>query len=97
MVRARKKRRSSVYNTDFSRISVYPSYQRPRQNTGPKRIEPGDELRVRVSGLDDDGRPTAVARGYTIVIEGADIEPGKTVRVVVTRVEGRTAYAKPQE
>jgi len=97
LVRSRRKRRGNVYRTDFSRISVYPKYQKPHQDMGPKKIEPGDEMRVRVSGLDDDGRPTAIAKGYTIVIEGIDLEPGENVRVVVERVEGRTAYARLKE
>ncbi|MCE4628111.1 MAG: hypothetical protein F7C34_03060 [Desulfurococcales archaeon] len=70
MARSRRKRRSDVYRTDFSRISVYPRFQKPEQNKGLKRLEPGDVVRVRVSGLDDDGRPTAVFKGYTIIIEG---------------------------
>lgn len=97
MVRSRRKRRSDVYRTDFSRISVYPQFQRPEQNKGLKRLEPGDVVRVRVSGLDDDGRPTAVFKGYTIVIDDGSVEPGAEVKVRIERVAGRVARGRIAE
>ncbi|MCE4624446.1 MAG: TRAM domain-containing protein [Desulfurococcales archaeon] len=97
MVRGRKKRRSDVYRTDFSRISVYPGFQRPSPQQGLKKFKSGDEIKVRVTGQDDDGRPTGMIKGFTVVLEGADVEPGAEVRAVITRVSGKTIYARPVE
>lgn len=97
MARSRKKRRGNVYTTNFGRISVYPSFQRPKESTGKRRLAPGDIVKVRVSNLDDDGRPMGAYLGYTVIIEGYEAEPGVEVRVEITRVEGRTAWGRPLE
>lgn len=100
MVRGRKKRRESVYGTNFDRFSVYPSYKetvRKQQEEERRRNTPqvGARIRVRITGMDDDGNPTGAYMGYTVVIEGAEVEPGEEVQVVIKRVRGRTIYARP--
>ncbi len=95
MARGKKVRRD-VYQTDMRRFSIYPTYRKPVENKGMKHLKPGDTVRVRISGVDDDGRPTAVYLGYTIIVEG-DVEPGSEVRVEIARVEGRTAIARLRE
>ncbi len=98
MVRRRKKSRQDVYRTNFDRLSSYPSYKeavragREREPRGPK---PGDTLRVRVTGVDDEGRPTGSYMGLTVVLTGGDFEPGELVEAVVEKVSGRIIYAAP--
>ena len=95
MARGRRKRRSDVYKTDFSRISVYPGFQKPSPQQGLRRFKPGDEIKVRVTGQDDDGRPTGKIKGFTVILEGADVEPGAEVKAIITKLIGKTIYAKP--
>ncbi len=93
MVR-KKKAKKDVYSTDMRRYSVYPTYRRPEENTGQRKISVGDTLRVRVTGQDDDGNPTGRYGGYTVIIEEGEASPGSIVYVRVRRVSGRTVWAE---
>ncbi len=84
----RKKR--NLYNTDYNRISIYPSYRRPEQR---EKVEVGSVIEVRVSKTDENGDPLGSFKGYTVVILG-DAMPGDVVRVEVTRVKGNTIWGK---
>ncbi len=94
MARSRKKRRSEVYHTDFNRLSVYPSFQRPKTDV-KKKFSLGDIVKVRITDLDDDGRPIGRLKDYTVVLEEGELEPGVEVRVEITRVEGRRLIGRP--
>ena len=100
MVRGRKKRRENVYGTSFDRISVYPSYRetvRKQQEEERRRSTPqvGSKIKVRITGMDDDGNPTGAYMNYIVVIEGAEVEPGEEVQVIIRKVRGKTIYARP--
>jgi len=101
VARGRKKRRGNVYGTNVERLSVYPSYRetvRKQQEEEKKRSTPqeGAKIRVRITGMDDDGNPTGTYMGYTVVIDGGvEAEPGLEVQVVIKKVRGRTIYARP--
>ena len=94
MVRRRKKRREDVYTTSYERLSSYPSYKRAQAGEHGKGLRIGDRMRIHITGVDDDGHPIGRARGYTIVVEGENLEPGVTVEVEIIDVRGRTARAK---
>jgi predicted RNA-binding protein with TRAM domain len=94
LVRNRKKRSSEVYRTDLNRLSVYPQYKKPESRGKAPIIKEGDVITLRITGLDDDGRPTGIAKGYTIVIVDGEVTPGEKVKVVVERVLGKTARAR---
>jgi predicted RNA-binding protein with TRAM domain len=96
-VRSRKKRRTDVYRTDFNRLSIYPRYQVPKPGQELKRFSPGDIIKIRITGLDDDGRPTALIKGYTVVVKASGLEPGQEIKVVVENIDGKTIYAKQLE
>jgi len=85
----RKKRRENLYNTDYNRISIYPSYKKPDAR---ERITVGSVLTIRVSKTDENGDPLGEYRGYNVVILG-DAMPGEVVRVKVDRVRGNTIWA----
>ena len=95
MARGKKKRGSGVYRTDISRLSVYPRFQRPQESLGRRGFSPGEIIKVRVTGQDDDGDPTGIVSGYTVVIRGAEAEPGDELKVRVVEVRGKTVYAEP--
>jgi len=100
VVRRRRKAKEDVYRTSFDRLSSYPSVRNAisRAEAGsskPRRLAEGDTVKVRITGVDDDGRPTGDYKGYKVVIDGVDVEPGVEVEVRITRVRGRVAYAEP--
>jgi predicted RNA-binding protein with TRAM domain len=94
LVRPRKKRRKDVYSTDMNRLSVYPSYKRPEEKTGRIQFRRGETIKVRVSGQDDDGRPTGVYKGYRVVIIEGDAMPGEEVMVEVQEYKSGIVYAR---
>lgn len=89
----RRKKRANIYNTDYNRISVYPSYKRPEAR---EKVEIGSVIEVRVSKTDENGDPLGQYRGYTVVILG-DAMPGDVVRVKVERVRGSRIWGRPVE
>lgn len=98
MPRGEKRKERDPYSTSHERLSVYPSYKSSGvESKGPRIIE-GASIRVRVTGVDDEGRPTGFYKGHEVAIEagGADVEPGETVSVKVTRVSGRKVYGRLQ-
>ena len=91
-----KKKRGNVYNVDPERLSVYPSYKRNSSGgVNLPELRQGDRVKVRISSYNDDGDAVAVYKGYTILIQNPDAEPGETVEVVITDIRGRTARARP--
>ncbi len=97
LVRGRKRKRSDVYRTDMNRLSVYPSFQKPQENTGKRRINIGETIRIRITGIDDDGNPIGLFSSYTVVVIDAQselFEPGQELSVKVVEVKGKTIYAK---
>ncbi|MCE4601832.1 MAG: TRAM domain-containing protein [Desulfurococcales archaeon] len=86
----RRKRRHNIYNTDYNRISVYPSYKKPQQR---EHIEIGNVIEVRVSKTDENGDPLGSYKGYTVVILG-DAMPGDVVKIRVERVHGSRIWGR---
>ena len=99
MVRRRRKKREDVYSTNYERLSTYPSFRQAAVKSGPDKpgLRPGAVIRIRVSGVDDDGRPVGQYMGYRIVVEEADVDPGVELKVRIESVTGRTAYGKRVE
>ncbi len=93
--RGGKKKRGNVYNVDPERLSVYPSYKRGSSGMDLPELRQGDRVKVRISSYNDDGDAVAAYKGYTILIQNPDAEPGETIEVVITDVRGRTARARP--
>ncbi|MEB3765119.1 MAG: TRAM domain-containing protein [Desulfurococcales archaeon] len=96
-MRARKRKRSDVYRTDMNRLSVYPSFRKPKENMGRRHMRIGDIVKIRITGVDDDGNPIGVYQGYTVVITDSQFEPGQEVTARITEVHGRTLYAEKVE
>ena len=94
MVRTRRKRRSDVYRTDLNRLSVYPQYRKPEMQGKITPVRKGEVLTVRITGLDDDGKPTGIVKGYTVIVEDAEVNPGEKVRVIIEDVQGKTLKAR---
>ena len=94
--RGGKRKHGNVYNVDPERLSVYPSYKRGSDvDTRLPELRRGDRVKVRISSYNDDGDAVAVYKGYTILIQNPDAEPGETIEVVITDIRGRTARARP--
>lgn len=95
MSRSAKKRKRDPYSTNLERLSVYPSYRRSvskaREAEREQGLREGSIIRVRISGIDDEGKPTGFYKGYEVSIEvrGREPEPGESVTVRVKRISGR--------
>ena len=67
---------------------------KPSEATG-RKLKPGDVIRVRLTGVDDEGRPLGTFQNYTVIVNGMErFEPGETVQVRVVSVHGSTAVGQ---
>ena len=101
MPRSVKRKKRDPYSTNLERLSVYPSYKnisKKEEKRGVTRLKEGATIRVRVTGVDDEGRPTGIYKGYEISIEtqGVELEPGEAVNVKVKKIIGRKGYGEFQ-
>jgi len=94
LVRRGRKRKKDPYHTSFDRLSIYPKMTKPSEDTG-RRLRPGDVIRVRLTGVDDEGRPLGTFQRYTVIVNGIErFEPGEIVQVRVVSVHGLTAMGQ---
>lgn len=99
MARNQRRREENPYSTNLERLSVYPSYRNIR-GVGNRMEAPvlreGATVRLRVTGIDDEGRPTGFYKGYEISIEtmGVELEPGDQVIVELKKISGRRGYGE---
>ncbi|MCE4600678.1 MAG: TRAM domain-containing protein [Desulfurococcales archaeon] len=95
MSRNSKRKKRDPYSTSYERLSIYPTYKNPESDN--KRRSPpvreGTTVKIRITGVDDEGRPIGLYSGYEIAVDESseDLEPGETVRVKIKRVRGRKA------
>ncbi len=90
--RGRKSRRTDVYTSNLSKMSVYPRFNR-YDDRKSQEIKEGDVIKVRIIGIDDSGRGIAYYKNVKVLVE--DAIPGSEVVCKVVRVSGNLAYAKP--
>jgi len=94
LVRRVRKRKRDPYNTSFERLSVYPTASRPLERK-ERTLHPGDKIKIRVTSIDDEGRPSGLFHGYIVtIIDLDDVKPGETVSVIIEKVMGKKAMAR---
>ena len=76
------------YKIDLNRLSIYGNL-RSRHSSG---LELGNEITVKISDMDMEGRGIVKFKGYTIIVPRA--VPGEKVTIRITKVENsKVAYA----
>ncbi len=93
--RGGKRKRGNVYSVDPDRLSVYPSYKQGGAS-GSARVElrQGDRIKVKITSYNEDGDAVAIYKGYTVLIQNPDAEPGESIEVEIVSVQGRTIKAR---
>ncbi len=76
------------YKIDFNRLSIYGNLKNRRSSS----LELGNEITVKISDMDMEGRGIVRFKEYTIIVPRA--VPGEKVTVRITKVENnKVAYA----
>ena len=84
----RYRRYKDPYKIDFNRLSIYGNLK----SRGSSGLELGNEITVKISDMDMEGRGVVRFKGYTIIVPRA--VPGEKVTVRIIRVENnKVAYA----
>ncbi len=93
-MRKGRRRKKDPYQTNFERLSIYPSKIKPKENHG-RRLKPGNLIKVRVTGVDEEGRPTGTFLNYLVIINNTEsLEPGTIVKVKVLKTFGLKAIGE---
>ena len=90
--RGYKSRRKDIYRSNFSRISVYPSFKEYLNKEERKGVKEGDVVKVKIVGLDESGKGIAYYKGTKVLVE--DVTPGTEVLCKIVRVVDGKAFAK---
>lgn len=91
--RGRKSKRGNVYYSNLSRMSVYPSFKKPTEEKTRERLREGDIIKVKIVGIDENGRGIAYYRSIKILID--DVMPGVEVMCKIIKAMGKIAFGKP--